>query len=261
MDKSFLVTIGGFDPTSSAGVTLDLKIFKSFGLYGLAVITAVTAQNPAKFYATSELPPTFIKQEFDAISRYSSSFCKTGMLHSLPIVEEVANQLLGIDNLTFVLDPVIKSSSGATLLDPQALELLKSDLIPIATLITPNSFEATLLTGVKIVDIDSMKLAADKLMQFGAKNILITGGDLYFEKDIVELLVIEQQFHILKKRRLDIGSFHGTGCGLSATILSLLANSDSKKISCELVIKASSYISNILEESQTPDQSLMLLNI
>ena len=213
-----VLTIGGSDSGGGAGIQADLKTFSVLGLHGTCAITAITAQNTMGVQRVYGLGPEIVVEQFKSITDdFSISFAKTGMLHSAEIVIAVADHMR-LTDIPFVLDPVIEAEAGGRLLRPEAVEALKTHLIPLAWVVTPNIFEAQALTGIEVRDRDSAYLAAQKILQLGPKAVIVKGGHL----DCTDLLVASEELILLPGERVK-GENHGVGCTYSAALTSFLA--------------------------------------
>ena len=217
------LTIAGSDSGGGAGIQADLKTFQRFGVFGTSVVTAVTAQNTLGVSAVHLIPIEVIEAQLAAIAAdLPPAAIKSGMLGAATIVQAVARALPGHRFVPYILDPVMVSTSGARLLDPAAELEIKERLIPLATLVTPNLEEASILTGFPVTDPGSMERAGERLIELGAGAALMKGGHLSGE-EVVDILVSRggtQEFH---HPRLASTSTHGTGCTLSAAIVAGLA--------------------------------------
>lgn len=213
-----VLTIGGSDSGGGAGIQADIKTFSVLGLHGTCAITAITAQNTLGVQQVFGLEPEVVTAQLRSITDdFSISFAKTGMLHSRENVVTVADHLKMTD-IPFVLDPVIEAEAGGRLLRPEAVEALKTHLIPLARVVTPNIFEAQALTGVKVRDRDSALLAAQKILQLGPKAVIVKGGHL----DCTDLLAEGDEVILFPGERV-AGENHGVGCTYSAALTSFLA--------------------------------------
>lgn len=216
------MTIAGSDSGGGAGVQADLKTFAALGVYGTSVITAITAQNTQRVSKVLELPAAMIAAQMDAvIEDIGTAALKTGMLANAEIITVVAEKIRehGLRNL--VVDPVMVAKGGELLLRKDAIETLRSRLIPLATIVTPNIPEAEELTGIAGTRMKDLKDAARCLMDMGAKNVVIKGGhrrgaakDIFFDGTI---------FRELTAARISTLNTHGTGCTYSAAIAANLA--------------------------------------
>ncbi|MHC4138012.1 MAG: bifunctional hydroxymethylpyrimidine kinase/phosphomethylpyrimidine kinase, partial [Planctomycetota bacterium] len=182
------LTIAGSDPSGGAGIQGDLKTFQAHGVYGMAVITALTAQNTVGVRDAYDVPPDFVRAQLEAVlDDLPVGAAKTGML-SVPATIEAVASVLGSRGLPFlVVDPVMVATSGDSLLRDDAVDVLVARLFPLATLITPNVPEAQRLTGMEIKTVGQMREAAEALVRRGARGVLITGGHLEGDR-VVDLL-------------------------------------------------------------------------
>ena len=228
-----VLTIAGFDPSSGAGVTADVKTIAAHGCYGVACITALTVQSTAGVLRVEAVDAGLVTETLEELAAdISIAAVHIGMLGSAKVVRAVAEFLgprsgkAGLSNQlpNIVLDPILKSSSGAELLDAAGTRLLIEKLIPLADVITPNVDEAALLTGLKVTDLDEMRAAAAKLHAMGSAAVVITGGHL--EKAIDLLSFTSQggvQEEVFKAERQRSNSTHGTGCAFATAMACHLA--------------------------------------
>ena len=227
-----VLTIAGFDPSSGAGVTADIKTIAAHGCYGVACITAMTVQSTAGVRRVEAVDPSLITETLQELAAdMPIAAVHIGMLGTGKVVRAVADFLAqtagktGLSKLpNIVLDPILKSSSGADLLDPSGLKLLVEKLIPLADVLTPNVDEAALLSGLKVTDLDQMRSAANKLHEMGSRALVITGGHLDKAIDLLSFASkrgIEQE--VFKAERQRSNSTHGTGCAFSTAMACHLA--------------------------------------
>lgn len=210
------LTIAGSDPSGGAGIQADLKTFHQFGVYGEAVITLITVQNSVKVSRVETLAPELVLEQIAAVLEdIPPAAAKTGALGSAVMVEAVA-RAAALWKFPLVVDPVMCSKHGAPLLPADAVEALRTKLLPHAALITPNIPEAASLTGT-----EDMRQAARLLHEWGARAVLIKGG--HGEGCAIDLLFDGARFLELPGRRIDTRHTHGTGCTLSAAITAGLA--------------------------------------
>jgi len=215
------LTIAGSDPSGGAGIQADLKTFHQFGVYGEAVITLITVQNTVAFERVEYLKPELVADQIRAvISDIPPRAAKTGALGNREIIETVA-ELAGNFQFPLVVDPVMASKRGGSLLSPDAMHALKTHLLPCATLVTPNLAEAELLTGLAVRDLPGMRAAAERLLEMGARAALIKGGHL--TEDPVDVLLDRRGWTQFPAQRIETRHTHGTGCTFSAAITALLA--------------------------------------
>jgi hydroxymethylpyrimidine/phosphomethylpyrimidine kinase len=211
------LTIATSDSGGGAGIQADLKAFAAAGAHGMSALVALTAQNTIAVTAVHELPPEFIRAQLDAIAEdIGVDAAKTGMLFSREIIETVAEWLDG-RSLPLVVDPVLIASSGAQLLQDDAVETLVGRLFPLATVVTPNLPEAEALTGLTGA---SRRELAERLVELGAAAALVTGGH---GETAVDHLFDGREHVELPVERLDVRATHGAGCTHSATLAALLA--------------------------------------
>ena len=219
------MTIAGSDPSGGAGLQADLKTFHQHGVYGASVVTLLTVQNTQTVSAVHPLVPDLVTQQFDAVvSDLSPAATKTGALGNRNLMQAVASRL---HETTFpiVVDPVMISKHKVPLMDETCIQLFTESILPSASLVTPNLFEATKLAGVTITDLDSMKEAASKIRDMGAEAVLIKG--LKQHDQISDLLLADEEFSIWNTPVLDTPHTHGTGCVLSAAVTARIAKGTS----------------------------------
>ncbi|MBN1043241.1 bifunctional hydroxymethylpyrimidine kinase/phosphomethylpyrimidine kinase [Clostridium botulinum] len=238
------LTIAGSDSCGGAGIQADLKSFSANGVYGMSVITAITAQNTMGVFGIQDINPEIIESQIDVIfDDIIVDAIKIGMVSKIESIKAISNGLKKVQNLPkVVLDPVMISKSGFNLLSPDAKDALIEELFPLATLITPNLPEAEEILGMKINNLNEMKEAAKKLQELGPKYVLVKGGHL--KDDATDLLLYEDEFICLPQKRINTIHTHGTGCTLSSAIAANLAKGLDIK---ESVIKAKEYITGAIE--------------
>ncbi len=220
-----VLTIAGFDPSSGAGVTADIKTIAAHGCYGVACITALTVQSTSGVRRIKPLSPDLVAETLKELtSDVAIAAVHIGMLGSGKIVRAVAEFLAKEKPHNVVLDPILKSSSGVDLVDRTGARLLIEKLLPLATVVTPNVDEASALTGLAVTSPEQMRAAATKLQAMGAKAVVITGGDLEKAIDLLSFTSkrgIEQE--IFKSDRQRSNSTHGTGCAFATAVACHLA--------------------------------------
>ena len=221
-----VLTIGGSDSCSGAGIQADLKTFAAHGLYGVSTVTAVTAQSPSRITTMHIIPAEIITAQIDTVlDDISITGVKTGMLGKCDIVNSVASALNDRGLLT-VIDPVIQSSSGTTLLKENAVEDLKNKLFPQASVVTPNKAEAEQLSGVTIRTLSDTKTAARRIRNLGPSAVVITGGHYNPTGDtVVDVVHDGHDFFEIPNRRVSLDTneqTHGTGCIYSSALLAQL---------------------------------------
>ncbi len=219
------LTIAGSDSGGGAGIQADLKTFHQYGVYGTTVITALTAQNTRGVSAIHPVPPDFVVEQYrQVVSDLPIDAAKTGMLATAGIVEALAGALRDDPPRHLVVDPVMISKAGSILLEPAAVEALKRELLPLATLVTPNLHEAAaLIASQAIRSIEEMAVAAETIRALGPQAVLIKGGHLPAEEEAVDLLYDGNSTVEFRRPRVDQKHTHGTGCTYSAAITAGLA--------------------------------------
>jgi len=218
------LTIAGTDSGGGAGVVADLKTFEAYGVWGTAAITAVTAQNTVGVQAWEEVSPALVRRQIESVVRdIGVTAAKTGMLASYEVVEAVADAVRDFRVQPLVVDPVMVSKHGAELLAGDALETLWLQLLPRATVVTPNMEEAGALAGFPVRDRATMEEAGRVLSGVGPRVVFITGGHLDDEDHSPDLLVAAGEMRWVDGQRIPGRHTHGTGCTLSAAICAELA--------------------------------------
>src|SRR5271170_4809598 len=220
-----VLTIAGFDPGSGAGITADIKTIAAHGCYGVACITALTVQSTGGVRRVETVDAGLVTETLaELASDVEIAAVHVGMLGSGKVVRAVADFLEQQKLPGIVLDPILKSSSGADLLDAAGARLLTEKLIPLATVLTPNVDEASALTGLPVTDPEQMRAAARKLHEMGASAVVVTGGHLEKAIDLLSFTSsrgIQQE--LFKSARLKSNSTHGTGCAFATSIACHLA--------------------------------------
>ena len=216
-----VLTVAGSDSGGGAGIQADLKTMLALGVHGMSVVTAVTAQDSTGVHGYWELPAAAVDAQLAAVlDDIGVDAVKTGMLASPELVGVTANRLADV-TAPVVVDPVCVSKHGDPLLVPEAVEAILVELLPLATVVTPNLDEVSRLTGVDVDDAVSARRAADALIGFGARWALVKGGHL--PGDPVDLLTDGDEVVELRAERLDTVHTHGTGCTLASAIAAYLA--------------------------------------
>lgn len=218
------LTIAGSDSGGGAGIQADLKVFFALGCHGTSAITALTAQNTVGVSGVHEVPANFVEQQISVVVEdFGVDAAKTGMLASAAIVETVADAVLS-HGLRVVVDPVFVSKHGHLLLAAEAVSAMRTRLLPVAEVVTPNLFEAGALLDREVSTLEQMEDAARMLHATGARNVLIKGGHL--EGAAIDVLYDGMEVRRLEGPRYDSSDTHGTGCALSAAIAARLAQGD-----------------------------------
>ncbi|HVE73743.1 MAG TPA: bifunctional hydroxymethylpyrimidine kinase/phosphomethylpyrimidine kinase [Mycobacteriales bacterium] len=219
-----VLTIAGSDSGGGAGIQADLKTMLACGVHGMSVLTAVTAQNSLGVQGAWELPVAAVEAQLTSVlGDIGVDAVKTGVLASPELVVAVAGALRAV-TAPLVVDPVGVSKHGDPLLAPEAVAVLRTELIPLATVVTPNLPEVHQLTGLRVEDEADMRRAADAVLELGPRWVLVKGGHL--RGDAVDLLSDGTQYVELREARLDNAHTHGTGCTLASAIASRLALGD-----------------------------------
>jgi len=235
--KSKILIIAGSDSSGGAGIQADIKTVTSLGSYAMTAVTAVTVQNTKGVKSVIPISANEIKSQIIYTVRdIKPDAIKIGMLHSSKVVKRVIESLKKIKVKKIILDPVMVAKGGAKLINNEAIQILKKKLIKQVTLITPNIPEAEVLTGVKIKNKKDIILAANKLINLGAKNVLIKGGHLK-SKTVEDIFLNKSDFKIFVSSRHNTKNTHGTGCTLSSAITTFFSCGKSIKKACDLGIK------------------------
>ncbi|GCD82354.1 bifunctional hydroxymethylpyrimidine kinase/phosphomethylpyrimidine kinase [Parageobacillus thermoglucosidasius] len=239
------LTIAGSDSGGGAGIQADLKTFQELRVFGMSALTAVTAQNTLGVQGVYPLPPDAVTQQMESVGTdLGADAVKTGMLFSAEIIEAVAAKVrqFGWDRL--VVDPVMIAKGGAPLLQEEAVSALKTYLLPLAMVATPNIPEAEALTGLKIQSIEDRKEAAKRLHELGVKHVVIKGGHDDDGEETVDILYDGSEFFYFTSKRIKTKHTHGTGCTFSAAIAAELAKGKTVQ---EAVQTAKSFIQAAIE--------------
>ena len=245
MKLPIALTIAGSDSSGGAGIQADLKTFSALGVYGTSAITALTAQNTQGVNAIEAPTPAFVASQIEAVLEdMDVGAAKTGMLYAADTVLAVVEVLKKRPNLPLIVDPVMVSTSGHTLLQEDAIEAIKTALFPLAEVMTPNLPEAALLTGQPVAkNLEEMQAQAEILLEFGPKAVLIKGGHGATD-EATDLLITPSTVEAFSAPRIETRNTHGTGCTLSAAIAAHRA----KGLSLPQSIKAAkAYLTKALE--------------
>ena len=190
-----VLTIAGFDPSCGAGVTADIKTIAAHGCYGTACITALTVQTTTGVQRVEPVAKEIVRETLRELAAdMPPAAVRIGMLGSAGVVDAVAEFLDSVKPPNVVLDPILKASSGVALLDDKGVERMVKALFPLASVVTPNVDEAAVLTGLPVGDVEQMKVAARKLHQMGAQNVVVTGGHLERAADVLSIALHEGNF-------------------------------------------------------------------
>ncbi len=221
--KGRVLIVAGSDSGGGAGIQADIKAVTALDAFAMTAVTALTAQNTQGVHGVVGVDPAFIRQQMAVVlDDLGADAIKTGMLHSVPVIEAVCDELAVRARIPLVADPVMVAKGGHPLLQPDAVETLKARLLPLATVITPNLPEAEVLVGRPIRDVAGMRDAADALRALGVPAVLLKGGHL--EGDTVtDLLVTADGAEEFADPRIATRHTHGTGCTLASAIAAGLA--------------------------------------
>lgn len=240
-------TIAGSDSGGGAGIQADLKTFTALGCHGTTAITCITAQNPRAVTGIQPIRAAIVRKQIEAVfAELPPRAVKTGMLFSTEIINVVADFFAKGKHPPLVVDPVMVATSGAVLLKSSAIQALKERLLPLAALVTPNLDEAQLLVGRRLRTLEDLLDAAAELhAKFGCAA-LVKGGHLKLGSEAVDVLFDGKQFTVLKARRVQGVSTHGTGCTYSAAIAAYLAHGEKLEVA---IAKAKGFITRAIAKS------------
>ena len=235
--KSKILVIAGSDSSGGAGIQADIKTITSLGSYAMTAITAVTAQNTSGIKSIVSINGDEIANQIIFTCKdIKPDAIKIGMLHSSKIINSVVHSLKKIKVSKIILDPVMVAKGGAKLINNEAINILKNNLIKKVSLITPNIPEAEVLTNTKIKNIDDMIYAANLLISIGAKNVLVKGGHLK-KKIVSDVFVNKKEIEVFENKKITTKNTHGTGCTLSSAITTFFSCGKTLKNSCYLATK------------------------
>lgn len=251
-----VLTIGGSDPTSGAGVQMDLKVFHSLGLYGVSVITAITAQNTRKVQAIYPLTAEQIDAQFRTLLNDINPYgAKIGMVYSAEAIDSIAKNIKKFKIKNLVVDPVLSSTTGRKLIMRDSINTLKEKLIPLSTALTANVPEAEKLTGLKINSVEEVYEALRVLLSMGTKFAIIKGG--HFSDRVPDFLYDGKNFFQIEGEKFP-GEFHGTGCAFSSAFLSFLCLGYEPR---EALEATKAFVKNALRNSMKLGKGISLLKI
>lgn len=233
--KQVLLSVAGYDPTSGAGILLDIRTFLHMGFHGIGIVTALTAQNTEGVKDIFFPPSGFLEEQYHTLTAdMEISGIKVGMLGSQENIPVIAQILAENPGIPAVVDPVIRSSSGDMLLDKEDLSAYTETIGPMANLLTPNIHEAKLLSGLDINDTGDMRKAAEKIFQKTEAPCLLKGGHLKGQP--TDVLFDGENFTLFTNERIT-KAVHGTGCFLSSSLLGYLVRDNPIQKACKLAIK------------------------
>ncbi|HSB51390.1 MAG TPA: bifunctional hydroxymethylpyrimidine kinase/phosphomethylpyrimidine kinase [Dissulfurispiraceae bacterium] len=250
------LTIAGSDPTGGAGLQADLKVFAHLGVYGISAVAALTAQNTVTVTDVFPVRESHLDAQMSALlNDIRPDAIKTGMLYSAGAIRTVAKFIRGYDLQNLVIDPVTVSSTGVSLLEQGALDVMRDELFPLAKVITPNIYEASALSGIPVESEDDMTGAAEVLSRTGCQTVIITGGHL--RHDTVDLLFDGKTFRTFRGRKTP-GEYHGTGCAFSAAITAFLAKGSTVSDAAE---RAKEFVDGAIAHAVALGRGMRLLNV
>ena len=224
MSIPVVLTIAGSDSGGGAGIQADLKTFHAFATFGTTALTAVTVQNTLGVSAVHPIPLDIVRAQIDTVvADLRPAAVKSGMLATAALTRVVAERIRSLELPNYVLDPVMVATSGDRLLDPEAEGTLTRELLPLASLVTPNLDEASILAGFPVETPEQMRRAAARLVELGASAALVKGGHLRTDP-LTDILYDGREWHHWERPKQATTSTHGTGCTLSAAIAGALAH-------------------------------------
>jgi hydroxymethylpyrimidine/phosphomethylpyrimidine kinase len=251
------LSIAGSDSGAGAGIQADLKTFTSLGVYGCTAITAVTAQNTQKVSSVFEVTPECITEQIrSVILDMPPDAIKIGMVYNKPNIETIRRVLKG-SKVPIVLDPILSAGTGGKLLLPEAFESFKADLIPLSTIITPNRIEAQKIAGFQIKSRSEVVVAARKIRNLGAKNVIVKGNHFETKQVADILLTSEGRLIEISNSKLSLEEMHGTGCNFSAAITAFVARNFSIIDAFRL---ANKYVRDSLQNALKIGKGLLVSN-
>jgi hydroxymethylpyrimidine/phosphomethylpyrimidine kinase len=225
MSKPVALTIAGSDSGGGAGIQADIKSMEANGVFATSALAAVTAQNTETVAEAHDLPPELVAAQIDAVAEdMDVRAAKTGMLSAPAIIEAVADRVAAHNLKPFVVDPVMISKTGFKLLQDAAIDTLVDELLPLATVVTPNVHEASHLTGIDVDSVESLTEAAHALLDAGPDAVLAKGGHLSEGDEAVDVLVTGDATRTFSAPRIDTEHTHGTGCTYASAIAAHLAH-------------------------------------
>ncbi len=217
-----VLTIAGSDCSGGAGIQADLKTFSAHGVFGMSVIVSVVAENTSRVIDIQDVTPDMIEKQIDAVFEdIEVDAVKIGMLSQPACMMAVAKKLRQYHPANVVIDPVMYAKNGCPLMEPDAIDTLIAEIIPLADLLTPNIPEAEKISGLQINNVAEMEQAAKKIYEMGAKSVLVKGGHAL--GDALDVLYDGDQYIHFSAERIDTKNTHGTGCTYSSAIASNLA--------------------------------------
>jgi hydroxymethylpyrimidine/phosphomethylpyrimidine kinase len=250
-----ILSIGGSDPSSGAGIQSDVRTFTSLGVYGFTVVTAITSQNTVKFSKTEPVSSKMVKDQLDAIfSDFTVDAIKIGMVYKDSIIKAIYSELKNV-TVPIILDPVIRSTTNGDLIEKSALSAYKKLLLPLAFVATPNVSEAEKLTGLKILTKNDALKCAQKIREIGAKNVVITGNQ-FGKGRIVDFVLENSTCYSISGKKLQTVN-HGSGCNYSASLAVSIASGKSLR---DAVKFAKEYAYNSIKNSRKFGKGIQITN-
>ncbi|MCH7639292.1 MAG: bifunctional hydroxymethylpyrimidine kinase/phosphomethylpyrimidine kinase [Bacteroidetes bacterium] len=241
------LTIAGSDSGGGAGLQADIKAFQANGVYGMSVVTTVTAQNTLGVQAAYDLPVEIITAQIDAVAEdFAIHAVKTGMLSSAAIINAVADGIERHKLGPVVVDPVIVSTSGHMLLKLDAVDTLKARMLPLADLLTPNTHEAGVLAGFPVGTLGDARRAAEAILSMGPTAVLVKGGHLKGEADAVDVLTDSEGEAFFRAERIETNDTHGTGCTYASAIAANFAKGYDLR---DAIQRAKAYLTEAIRHS------------
>ena len=249
------LTVAGSDSGGGAGIQADLKTFSAYRVFGMSVLTAVTAQNSVGVQGVETLPPVFVAAQLESVlSDFGADAAKCGMLATAGIIRAVAAKLKEHRVEKLVVDPLLIATSGDPLLQPDARETLIGEILPLALVVTPNLHEAGALAEMDVATREDMEEAARRIAKLGPRHVLVKGGHL--EGEAVDLLFNGREFTAFSAPRIGSANTHGTGCTFSAAIAAGLAKG---RPLTEAVRDAKAYVTRAIREGFAPGKGAGVL--
>ncbi len=250
------LTIGGSDPTAGAGIQMDTKVFQALGVYGVSIITAITAQNTTEVKRIYPLSAEQIDIQFKTLLKDIKPYgAKTGIIYNKDAMECIIKNIKKYKISNLIIDPVIKSSTATMLIKKDAIKILIQDLIPLSKVVTANIPEAEILTGVKIESKDSIIEAARIIKDMGAEAVVIKGGHL--SENSPDFLYDGKSLYVAEGKKFE-GTYHGTGCAFSSAFLSFLCLGYEPK---EALFAAKNFVKNAIRNALHLGKGMYLLKI
>lgn len=221
--KGRVLIVAGSDSGGGAGIQADIKTVTALGGYAATAITALTAQDTRDVYGVVGVEPDFIRKQMEVVlDDIGADVIKLGMLHDRTVIETVCDVLESVPAIPVVVDPVMVAKGGARLLSEGAVEILRTRLLPLASVLTPNVPEAGVITGISITDEATRRAAAERILELGAQAVLLKGGHLESEK-VRDLLLAPGIDEVFERERIYTGQTHGTGCTLASAVATGIA--------------------------------------